>query len=145
MMNDLNGYLKDNIHYYHARIHYADTDAAGIVYHSRYLDLAERARSAFLNLMEIPEVLYLDDECYFWIIRKAEIDYKSPAKIADIISIKTQITALNPASIEITQTVTKEDKYLVGIQLLLAFINEKGRVQKMMPEIRHKILSYIQA
>ncbi len=145
MMNDLNGCFSDKIHYYQARIHYADTDAAGIVYHSRYLDLAERARAAFLNLINVPEVINLEDTTYFWIIRKVQIDYKAPARIADIVLIQSHITALNKASLEVVQHITKEDKILVEIKLLLAFINEKGRVQKVLPEIRHKIVSYIQA
>ncbi len=144
MSTNLNGYFEDKTHYYPVRIHYADTDAGGVIYHSRYLELAERARAAFLNIIDVPEAIYEEHENYFWVVRKAEIDYRAPAKVMDVIDIKSEITQLNLASLEVVQTFIREDKTLVTIKLTLAFVNEKGRVKKIMPSIRHKMVSYIQ-
>ena len=37
----------------HFSICYADTDAGGVVYHSRYIDMAERARMEMLHELGI--------------------------------------------------------------------------------------------
>ena len=37
------------------RIYYEDTDAGGIVYHSKYLNFAERARAEFLRKLSLEQ------------------------------------------------------------------------------------------
>ena len=39
----------EKFHKINIRIYYEDTDAGGIVYHSKYLNFAERARTEFLR------------------------------------------------------------------------------------------------
>jgi hypothetical protein len=43
----LNGSMSGNKHFYPLIVQYEDTDAGGVVYHSNYLNYAERGRSAF--------------------------------------------------------------------------------------------------
>ena len=37
------------------RIYYEDTDAGGVVYHSKYLNFAERARAEFLRNLSLEQ------------------------------------------------------------------------------------------
>jgi len=37
------------MHRYRQRVYYSDTDSGGIVYHARYLDFAEHARTEMLR------------------------------------------------------------------------------------------------
>ena len=39
------------------RIYYEDTDAGGIVYHSKYLNFAERARAEFLRNLSLEQTI----------------------------------------------------------------------------------------
>ena len=43
----LDGAIDGPCHRYPLRVHYEDTDAGGIIYHTQYLALAERGRSAW--------------------------------------------------------------------------------------------------
>ena len=52
---NLDGFIKENKHYYPLKVFYEDTDAGEIVYHSNYLKYFERARSSLLNLLEISQ------------------------------------------------------------------------------------------
>lgn len=144
MRMKLDGYFKDKTHYYDARVHYADSDAGGVVYHSRYLDFCERARAGVLYLIDVPEIIVTDVETYFWVVRKATIDYKAPAKVGDTITIETKFVKLGGASLDVSHQIKKAKQILVNIQLTLALVSEKGRPQKIMPEIRHKMMPYIQ-
>ena len=38
---------------YNVRVYYDSTDAGGVVYHSKYLDFCERARTEFLRSKNI--------------------------------------------------------------------------------------------
>lgn len=140
----LDGWFNDKTHYYNARVHYADSDAGGVVYHSRYLDFCERARAGVLYLIDVPEIIITKDGTLFWVVRKANIDYKAPAKVGDTITIETQFLKLGGASLDVGHRIKNGNQILVNIQLTLALVSEKGRPQKIMPEIRHKMMPYIQ-
>ena len=43
------GYFENNIHYLTSRIYYYNTDAGGVVYHGRYFDICEIARTEMMN------------------------------------------------------------------------------------------------
>ena len=44
------GRLVGRTHHFPVRVYFADTDAAGIVYHAAYLEFAERARTEMMRL-----------------------------------------------------------------------------------------------
>ncbi len=77
------GELKDGTHHLYARIYYADTDFSGFVYHGRYLEFYERGRTDFLRLQDVHHIELAEGslgEEMVWVVRRMEIDYKSPAK-----------------------------------------------------------------
>ena len=55
-LKNLDGFIKDNKHFYNLRIFYEDTDAGEIVYHTNYLKYFERVRSSLLNLLRINQL-----------------------------------------------------------------------------------------
>ena len=70
------------------RIYYEDTDAQGIVYHSKYLNFFERARAECLREIGYRQEELLKEDIAF-VVKKQEIEYFSPAKLDDEIVIKT--------------------------------------------------------
>ena len=59
-MKFLDGHILDNSHIYSLRIHYEDTDIGGIVYHTKYLNFIERARSSLIRLLGFPAEKFLN-------------------------------------------------------------------------------------
>ena len=106
------------------RIYYQDTDAGGIVYHSNYLDYAERARSEFLRDVGLPVNDLLERDVAF-VIKKAEINYKSPARLEDLLTVHTSIGEIHGASMVMNQTIKRGDMELVDIVLQAVFVNPK--------------------
>lgn len=106
------------------RIYYQDTDAGGIVYHSNYLDYAERARSEFLRDVGLPVNDLLERDVAF-VIKKAEINYKSPARLEDLLTVHTSIGEIRGASMLMKQTIKRGDMDLVDIILQAVFVNPK--------------------
>ena len=53
-MNFLDGEIRDKSHLYYFRVQYEDTDIGGIVYHAKYLNFIERARSALIRKLGFP-------------------------------------------------------------------------------------------
>ena len=61
------------IHQMQVRIYYQDTDAGGIVYHSNYLDYAERARSEMLLEMGYSNHVMVEEACRYRLSQTGQI------------------------------------------------------------------------
>ncbi|PCI72857.1 MAG: tol-pal system-associated acyl-CoA thioesterase [Gammaproteobacteria bacterium] len=87
------------------RVYYEDTDAGGVVYYANYLKFYERARSEWLNALNIDQLLLLSEKVAF-VVRKAEIDYIKPARLNDSLQIITRIKRLKAVSIDFEQQIS---------------------------------------
>lgn len=103
-------------------IYYQDTDAGGIVYHSNYLDYAERARSELLFDMGVSNTILAEQGLAF-VLRQVHVDYRKPARLDDLLTVETVVIGMKNASMEMEQTFFKDDDVLVVIRLQLAFVN----------------------
>ena len=82
-------------HSYKVRVYYQDTDAGGIVYHSKYLDFAERARSELLVEMGVSNKRLIEEEGVAFVLSSATIQYKSPARLDDVIEVQTKVAFIS--------------------------------------------------
>ncbi|OCX42356.1 acyl-CoA thioester hydrolase [Campylobacter ornithocola] len=105
------------------RIYYEDTDAGGVVYHSNYLKFCERARS---EIFFQKQATIFDKNTGHFLLTKANCNFLKPAKLGDLIEIKTFIIKLKKASVYIKQEIYKEKTKLFEAEFTLAFLkNEK--------------------
>lgn len=80
------------------RVIFGDTDAGGIVYHPRYLELAERGRNEAMRVFGLDVGRLFSEENFGLALRSAEMKFHSPAKFDDLLSIETRIQRLRAAS-----------------------------------------------
>lgn len=90
------------IHKFPFAIAYADTDAGGIVYHGRYIEIAERARMNILRGIRFP-----DGDVGF-VVRNLSIRYIHPLFLADTVVVETTVTKLGAASLSVEQKFVKD-------------------------------------
>jgi len=119
------------------RVYYEDTDTGGVVYHSNYLNFCERARSDVFFKKGMTPVL----KNGHFVARKVIADYLSSAKLGDILEIKTELLEMKAASFTLKQTIFREDVKIFELEILLAYINFEGKVQKLDKESRDTLLS----
>lgn len=130
------------IHQMNLRIYYKDTDAGGIVYHSNYLEYAERARTEFLHDIGLSNIDLMERDIAF-IIKRAEIDYKSPARMEDVLTVHTRIGEIKNASMIMLQTVKRGDQELVDLKIMVVFINPKTMTPVRIPaDLKEKFAQY---
>ena len=123
------------------RVYYEDTDAAGIVYYANYLRFAERARTELLRDLgyshgQIANVAFA--------VRYCEADYKKPARLDDLLEVKTDLTQLGGASLEMRQSILREGEELVLLHLKLACITRDARPARIPAELREKLASLLE-
>ena len=106
---------------------YADTDAFGIAYHARYIDMAERARMNWSH-----DVKYPDGDAGF-VVRQLDIKYKTPLLPGDDIVIETNPMDIGAASVKIEQKFLRNDEICAIMHITLAYLGKDMR-PKAIPE-----------
>ncbi|WP_446718895.1 tol-pal system-associated acyl-CoA thioesterase [Gilliamella sp. ESL0250] len=114
---------------WNARVYYEDTDAGGVVYHARYLAFFERARTEMLRQLDISQQKLLQEGIAF-VVKKMDISYHFPARLDDMLTIKTSAEQVRKASIIFKQTIFNQNNQVISTaDVLIACVN----ITKMKP------------
>ena len=89
------------------RVRYAETDAMGVVHHSRYLPWMELGRTEFLRQYGF-SYRQCEEEGYFFPLLSATCHYHAPAKYDDLVTVETWIKAIHPPYLEFAYQITRE-------------------------------------
>jgi acyl-CoA thioester hydrolase len=114
-------------HFFNFSVAYADTDAFGIMYHARYIEVAERARSNWSKNMVIP-----DGDAGF-VVRELSIKYLSPLLLGDDFVVETRTVKVKTASVIIEQKFVKKDKICAIMNITIAYLG-RDMHPKAIPE-----------
>lgn len=109
------------------RIYWEDTDAGGIVYYANYLKFAERARSEALRALGISQQVLKDEHGIAIVVTRAEIDYKRPAKLDDLLTVETQLQDLSKLRMTMRQRIWRNEELLAEVVVHLACIQLSGK------------------
>ncbi len=112
-----------------------DTDAGGIVYHARYLNFMERARTTFFYHKGVNHGQLIASKTGNFVVTHLNISYIKPARLGDQLSVHTSLTEIRGASILCKQDVMHLDQKLIEATLILAFINPETGTPIRIPEI----------
>jgi acyl-CoA thioester hydrolase len=131
----LAGELVEGGHVLRQRVYFEDTDFTGLVYHARYLHFMERGRSDYLRLLGIGHRALAADGLSFAAVHLA-IDYRKPARIDDVVTVRTSLDALTGARLTLEQRIEVEGTLLVEARVVIAMIRADGRPVRLPPAIR---------
>ena len=99
----------DALFHWPLRVYYEDTDTGGVVFYANYLKFFERARTEWLRAAGIgQQSLALSDGVMF-VVKSTAIDYHSPAKLDDSLSISVVLEKLGRASVNFVQQAWRMD------------------------------------
>ena len=140
----LSGTFEGKEFIYPVRVYFSDTDAGGVVYHSRYLDFAEHARSEFMrNLGGSQHTMMMNNGSVF-IIRSVSADYIKPARLDDLLTVRTEVVKCANVTVVFRQRVMLDDDLLCSLQIKAGYISLKeGRPVPMPKEWKSMISSML--
>ncbi len=121
------------IHKFPFSVAYADTDAGGIVYHGRYLEVAERARMQWLRGIKFP------DSDIGFVVRELNIKYSTPLKLGDDFVVESRIVKVGSASLQVEQKFVKDDNVCAILLVTVAYIGVDLRLKRIPDFIMSKI------
>lgn len=108
-------------HIFHFAVAYADTDAEGIMYHGRYIEIGERARSNWSKNIVIP-----DDDTGF-VVRELNIKYMRPLLLNDEFTVETRPVKIGAASMTIEQKFVKDNEICAIMNITIAYLGSDMR------------------
>ncbi|MFP4208214.1 MAG: tol-pal system-associated acyl-CoA thioesterase [Wenzhouxiangella sp.] len=95
------------------RVYWEHTDAGGVVYHSRYLNFMERARSDWLQALGFPQVDLRERSACLFVVTSAQLDFHRPARLEDELAVDVAVEKLRAASMRIAQQIHRHDGQLL--------------------------------
>lgn len=114
-------------HLFPFSIAYADTDAGGIVYHGRYIEIAERARMQWLRGH------FAADGDLGFVVRELSIKYLHPLRLGDQINVQSCVIKMGAASMDIEQKFVKDDVICAILEITVAYLGADMK-PKRIPE-----------
>ena len=114
-------------HIFSLRVYYEDTDAGGVVYHARYLGMAERARTEALRDAGVPHAELTRDHGLAFVVHRLAAEFQSPARLDDLLAIETTLAAISAARLSLRQLVRRDATPLVALSVELACVGADGR------------------
>ncbi|MBQ6110298.1 MAG: acyl-CoA thioesterase [Alphaproteobacteria bacterium] len=108
-------------HIFNFSVAFADTDLQGIMYHGRYVEVAERARTNWSKDIVVP------DDDFGFIIRELNIKYKSPLKLGDDFIVETQPIKIGAASMVVEQKFVKGETICAIMNITIAYLGSDMR------------------
>ncbi len=121
------------------RVYYEDTDMAGVVYYANYLRFIERGRTEALRDLGVDQTALKRDRGLVFVVRRLTIDYLAPALFDDLLEVRTRVTRLRGASLEMAQEVRRGDACLSRAAVTVACMDAAGRPQRRPGDVRDRL------
>lgn len=117
------------------RVYFEDTDFSGLVYHGSYLRWCERGRSDFLRLLGNDHRALIephgDREPAAFVVRKMTLDYLKPARIDDVLTVRTQTKQIGAASLTLDQSIWRDALKLFEAEVMVVLVSRTGKPQRL--------------
>ena len=131
------------LHSCHVRVYWEDTDAGGIVYHSNYLNFAERARTEFVRELGVSQHELSDGgKGFAFAVSHLEVNFKRSARLDDVLDVESRVVEVNGASVRFDQRIVRvEDGVeLTRLNVRLGFVAlDGGRPSRIPQHLRQRL------
>lgn len=118
------------------RIYYEDTDCGGVVYYANYLKYFERARTHFLEERGVSVARLLGEGTQFVVVR-AEIDYRSPARYGETLLIDTMVSEEGRLALKFSHVIRERETGRVVVEGAATLVTTTldGKVKRLDPAL----------
>jgi len=115
------------------RVRYPETDAMGFVHHSRYLQYFEMGRVELLRSMG-HSYADLERAGILFVVVRAEVRFKAPARYDDELSLVTRITKQTHVRIDHAYDLRRDQTLLAEGNTTIACVDRDGNLRQIPEE-----------
>lgn len=116
------------------RVRYPEVDAMGYLHHSRYLQYFEMGR---VELLRAKGFCYaqLERDGVFFVVVKAEVRYKAPARYDDELALTTRIVRQTSVRIDHVYELRRGETLLAEANTTIACVDRQGQLRAIPAEL----------
>jgi acyl-CoA thioester hydrolase len=133
------------VHCWPIRVYYEDTDAGGIVYYANYLKFAERARTEMMRELGASHSEMIEREASSFAVARCEVDYLKPARLDDLLEVRTRIVEVGGATLDALQVIRRDQDDVARLKVRLACLNRDGRPKRIPASVRTALSRFQQS
>jgi acyl-CoA thioester hydrolase len=120
-------------HEHRVRVYFEDTDAGGVMYHAGYLGFAERARTEALRDAGLPHSEMLRQHGVMFMVRRVEVEYLRPARLDDLLTIRTTTLAGTGATVTLRQDFSRDGAPVASARVMLVCVKAASGAPARIP------------
>ena len=99
---------------------YADTDAGGIVYHARFVEMAERSRNLAMRTLGVPVAEMKERFGVQFIVRDVRATFHRPGLVGDVLALASGIVAASPARVIWRTAISRDGAAICDVEAQIA-------------------------
>lgn len=115
------------------RVYFEDTDAGGIVYYANFLKFFERCRTEWLRALGVEQQQLRSALGLQFVVVKASIDYRRPARLDDWLTIRARIAELGRTYLVFAQQALRADELLATAEVKVACLDAQSMAPARLP------------
>ena len=116
------------------RVCYDATDAMAVVYHARYFEYMERARSDWLRSFGQSNTRYSNELSVMFVVTRLNGRFRKPARLDDLLQITVELTHCRGASMDFVQRVLNErGELLCSAEVRLGCVDSRSMAPVALP------------
>jgi acyl-CoA thioester hydrolase len=124
------------------RVCYSDTDAAGFVYHGRYLEIFERSRAEWLAQHDLTPTKLINEFGILLPVRELSMHFYKPGRLDDLLYIdqviehrgRTQVVVKQNAQRKVPESDTQEMQVIASATLHIVCVDTTTLKPKALPD-----------
>jgi len=124
------------------RVCYSDTDAAGFVYHGRYLEIFERSRAAWLAQRDLTPSILINEFGILLPVRELSMHFYKPGRLDDLLYIdqtiehrgRTQVVVKQNAQRQVLDAGAEEMQVIASATLHIVCVDTTTLKPKALPD-----------
>ena len=120
----------DYLYRHRLRVRFAETDAMGIVHHSRYLPYLEEARVEYLRHLGHPYT-EMRAEGVDYAVLEAWVQYRLPLRFDELVDVHLRLGAATRASFQMAYLLTVDGEVRATAVTVHGCVNAQGRPVRM--------------
>ena len=126
------------------RVAYSECTLGDHIYHSRYLDLLERARGEFFRQLGVTFRELQETDTIFPVV-ECRVRYKTPARYDDVLTIELRPTAAERVRLDFRyQVLNHHNAIVIEAESLHVCAGLNGKPKRLPPELLAKLQPWLE-
>src|SRR5690554_6189436 len=144
LTKDMSIETPDSFSHLDIRVYYEDTDAGGVVFYANYLKFFERGRTEWLRQLGVNQIELASKENRIFVVKGLDIRYKRPARLDDLLSIRSKVVRVGKASIDFHQVAELDGEPLCESSIQICCVDAQSLKPAALPNHLKTLLNQLQ-